>query len=60
MSKVQFMDQLLRDFKEVSGVQNKSSVNESFLKEDSIGPILTNNKNRLKLKEFTKKLSHYK
>ncbi|CAD8047030.1 unnamed protein product [Paramecium primaurelia] len=62
MSKVQFMDQLLRDFREVSGVQNKSSVNESFLKEDSTGPqiILTNNKNRLKLKEYNKKLTHYK
>ncbi|CAD8047173.1 unnamed protein product [Paramecium sonneborni] len=62
MSKVQFMDQLLRDFKDVSGVQNKSSVNESFLKEESTGPqlILTNNKNRLKLKEYSKKLSHYK
>ncbi|CAD8044136.1 unnamed protein product [Paramecium primaurelia] len=62
MSKVQFMDQLLRDFKEVSAVQNKSSVNESFLKEESTGPqiILTNNKNRLKLKEYSKKLTHYK
>ncbi|CAD8046005.1 unnamed protein product [Paramecium sonneborni] len=65
MSKVQFMDQLLKDFKEVSavsGVHNKSSVNESFLKEESTGPqiILTNNKNRLKLKEYSKKLSHYK
>ncbi|CAK78778.1 unnamed protein product (macronuclear) [Paramecium tetraurelia] len=62
MSKVQFMDQLLRDFREVSAVQNKSSVNESFLKEESTGPqiILTNNKNRLKLKEYSKKLSHYK
>ncbi|CAD8140171.1 unnamed protein product [Paramecium octaurelia] len=62
MSKVQFMDQLLRDFREVSAVQQKSSVNESFLKEESTGPqiILTNNKNRLKLKEYSKKLSHYK
>lgn len=54
MSRVHFMDQLLRDFKEVS--QNS---NESFLKEEG-ATILTNNKNRLKLKEFTKKLLHYK